>query len=207
LINSFSEAVQAKTFIGNSKKELKLRKIINGIWSFSVHQIYFVVIGAVFYAVLGLATNSLQLPSTINVYFRPAVAIPLFFGVAFGPIVGFLVGFVGNIIVDFISVREVWIWWDIGVGLMGLITGLMSFSFASFKAASTLLKAERFVIFSVVTGMGVASLSEIWVSGADLNTVINSNFIPAVIADLINGLILVPILMIAYETVLTWSER
>ena len=159
------------------------------------------------YIVLGWATNFLPLPNAINVYFRPAVAIPMFFGIAFGPIVGFFVGFIGNIIVDFISVREFWIWWDIGVGLMGFITGLMAFSFTSFKAASTLLKAERFVVLGVVAGMGVASLSEMWVSGADLSTVINQNFIPAVIANLINGLILVPILMIAYDAILLRSRR
>ena len=81
----------------------------------------------------------------------------------------------------------------------------MAFSFTSFKAASTLLKAERLVMLGVIIGVGVASLSEIWVSGADLDTVINSNFIPAIIANLINGLILVPILMIAYEAVVSRS--
>jgi energy-coupling factor transport system substrate-specific component len=182
-----------------------LKKTKDPRWFVSKYQILYAVIGILLYTVLGLATNFLELPSAINVYFRPAVAIPIFFGVAFGPIVGFIVGFAGNFIVDFISVKEFWIWWDIGVGLMGLITGLMAFSFMSFKSASTLLKAERFVIFGVVIGMGVASLSETWVSGADLSTVINSNFIPALIANLINGLILVPILMIAYDMVISRS--
>ena len=184
-----------------------MKKTEKGIWSVESHLIIYIVIGTLLYAVLGLATNFLRLPSAINVFFRPAVAIPMFFGVAFGPIVGFLVGFIGNIIVDFLSVKEFWIWWDIGVGLMGLVTGLMAFSFTSFKAASTLFQAERFVILGVFVGMGVASLSEIWVSRADLNTVINSNFIPAVIANLINGLLLVPILMIAYDGFLSRSRK
>jgi energy-coupling factor transport system substrate-specific component len=90
---------------------------------------------------------------------------------------------------------------------MGLVPGLMAFSFDSFKAASTLLKAELFVILGVVVGMGVASLSEMWVSGADMNTVIYLNFIPSAVANLINGLILVPILMIAYDAVISRSGR
>ena len=49
--------------------------------------------------------------------------------------------------------------------------------------------------------MGVASLSEMWVSGADINTVIYGNFLPSAVANLINGWILVPILMIAYDAV------
>ncbi len=46
-----------------------------------------------------------------------------------------------------------------------------------------------------------------WVSGADMNTVIYANFIPSVVANLINGLILVPILMIAYDAVVSRSGR
>lgn len=182
---------------------MKLNKTKDGIWFFESQQIIYVAVGTVLYTVLGLATNFLLLPGAINVNFRPAVAIPLFLGIAFGPIVGFLVGFAGNMIVDFVSVGEFWIWWDIGVGLMGLITGLMAFSFTSFKTASTLFQAERLIILGVVIGMGIASLSEMWVSGANLSTIINLNFIPAVISNLINGLILVPILMIAYGTVVS----
>ena len=121
----------------------------------------------------------LQLPSAGNVSFRPAVAIPLFFGIAFGPIVGFIAGFLGNIISDLISGYGFWVWWDIGNGLMGLVAGLMAFSFTSFKERGTLLKAELYVVLGVVVGMGVASLSEMWVSGADINTVIYGNFLPA----------------------------
>jgi energy-coupling factor transport system substrate-specific component len=46
-----------------------------------------------------------------------------------------------------------------------------------------------------------------WVSGADINTVIFGNFIPAVIPNLINGLILVPILMVAYAAIVQRSGR
>ncbi len=177
------------------------------LWKFGTREVVYAAIGAALYAVLGIATNMLQLPSAGNVSFRPAVAIPLFFGIAFGPIVGFIAGFLGNIISDLISGYGFWIWWDIGNGLMGLVAGLMAFSFTSFKASGTLLKAELYVFLGVVVGMGVASLSEMWVSGADINTVIYGNFLPAVTANLINGWILVPILMIAYDAVVSRSGR
>jgi energy-coupling factor transport system substrate-specific component len=83
----------------------------------------------------------------------------------------------------------------------------MAFSFTSFKERATLLKAELYVFLGVIVGMGVASLSEMWVSGADMNTVIYANFLPAVIPNLINGLILVPLLMIAYDAVVSRSGR
>ena len=177
------------------------------LWKFGTREVVYAAIGAALYAVLGIATNMLQLPSAGNVSFRPAVAIPLFFGIAFGPVVGFIAGFLGNIISDLISGYGFWIWWDIGNGLMGLVAGLMAFSFTSFKAGGTLLKAELYVFLGVVVGMGVASLSEMWVSGADINTVIYGNFLPSVTANLINGWILVPILMIAYDAVVSRSGR
>jgi energy-coupling factor transport system substrate-specific component len=55
--------------------------------------------------------------------------------------------------------------------------------------------------------MGVASLSEMWVSGADLNTVIFANFIPAFVGNTVNGLILLPILMVAYAAISKRSGR
>lgn len=186
-------------------KEEEMEK--RSLWKFGTREVVYAAIGAALYAVLGVATNFLQIPSAGNVAFRPAVAIPLFFGIAFGPIVGLITGFLGNMITDLISGYGFWFWWDLGNGLMGLVAGLMAFSFVSFKARSTLLKAELYVILGVLVGMGVASISEMWVSGADINTVIYGNFIPSVVANLINGLILVPILMIAYDAVVSRSGR
>jgi len=179
----------------------------NKLWKFGTREVVYSAIGAALYAVLAVATNFIQLPSAGNVSFRPAVAIPMFFGIAFGPIVGFIAGFLGNIISDLISGYGFWFWWDLGNGLMGLIPGLMAFSFTSFKAQATIIKAEIYVIVGVVVGMAVASISEMWVSGADMNTVIVGNFLPSTIPNLINGLILVPILMIAYDAVVSRSGR
>jgi energy-coupling factor transport system substrate-specific component len=194
---------QPKIILFFKEEEMEKRSL----WKFGTREVVYAAIGAALYAVLGVATNFIQIPSAGNVAFRPAVAIPLFFGIAFGPIVGFIAGFLGNMITDLISGYGFWFWWDLGNGLMGLVAGLMAFSFVSFKARSTLLKAELYVILGVLVGMGVASISEMWVSGADINTVIYGNFIPSVVANLINGLILVPILMIAYDAVVSRSGR
>ncbi len=55
--------------------------------------------------------------------------------------------------------------------------------------------------------MGIASLSEMWVSGADMQAVIFANFIPAAATDLVNGLILLPILLAAYMAVARRTGR
>ncbi len=177
------------------------------LWSFGTREVVFSAIGAALFAVLAFATNALALPGSGNVSFRPAVAIPMFFGVAFGPIVGFISGFLGNIISDMLSGSGFWPWWDLGNGLLGLFTGLIAFSFIRFRDVRAIVKAELMVVLGVVIGMGVASLSELWVSGVDMATTIAQNFLPSAIPDLINGLILVPVLMVAYDAVVARSGR
>ncbi len=177
------------------------------LWGFETKQVVFAAIGAALYAVLAIATNMLQFPGAGNVSIRPAVAIPMFFGVAFGPIVGFITGFVGNILADLLSGYGFWLWWDLGNGLLGLIPGLIYPTIESYRASKSIWKAEIFVVLGALVGMGLASLSEMWVSGADINTVIFANFLPAFISDIINGLILVPLLMVAYAAIVERSGR
>jgi energy-coupling factor transport system substrate-specific component len=62
-------------------------------------------------------------------------------------------------------------------------------------------------VLGVVVGMFFASFTEIWVSGVDFITAMATNFVPAFISNVINGLILVPILMIAYSAIVKRSGR
>jgi uncharacterized membrane protein len=55
---------------------------------------------------------------------RPAIAIPMFFGYAFGPVVGFFTGAVGNMFGDALTGFGLSPQWSVGNGLIGLIAGL-----------------------------------------------------------------------------------
>jgi energy-coupling factor transport system substrate-specific component len=188
----------------SSRQEEEMQK---KSWKFGTREVVYAAIGAALYAILSLATNWIQLPSAGNVSFRPAIVIPMFFGVVFGPIVGFIAGFLGNIISDLIAGYGLWFWWDLGNGIIGLIPGLIAVWMTTYKTTKDIVWAEVFSLIGVLVGMGVASLSEMWVSGADISTVIFANFIPAVVPDLINGLILLPILMLAYSAIVKRSGR
>ena len=93
------------------------------LWEVTSRTIVYSAIGAALYGILLVA----QLPipgSTVSV--RPAFALVPFFGYAFGPIVGFFTGFVGNAIGDQISgwgLLTSWNW-SLANGLVGLIAGL-----------------------------------------------------------------------------------
>jgi uncharacterized membrane protein len=63
-------------------------------------------------------------PSLSQVALRPAIAIPMFFGYAFGPVVGFFTGAVGNMFGDALTGFGLSPQWSIGNGLVGFIAGL-----------------------------------------------------------------------------------
>jgi energy-coupling factor transport system substrate-specific component len=177
------------------------------LWAFGTREVVYSAIGAALYAVLSIATNFLQIPAAANVSIRPAVAIPMFFGLAFGPWVGLISGFVGNLLSDLISGYGFWPWWDLGNGLMGFVPGLIYLTIVDFRSLGDLIKAEIMVVVGAAVGMFVASVSEIWVSGIDFATAMATNFVPAFVSNVVNGLILVPILMIAYAAVRGRSGR
>lgn len=177
------------------------------LWQFGTREVVFAAIGAALYGVLSWVTNFLALPAAGNLSVRPAVAIPMFFGIAFGPIVGFLSGAIGNVLGDFLSGYGFWWSWDVGNGLMGMIPGLIYHTIQSYKSGSSILKAEIFVVIGVIVGMLFSSLLEIPLSGVDLNTALVGYFTPSAISNLVNGLILVPILMVAYDAIAARSGR
>jgi energy-coupling factor transport system substrate-specific component len=182
-------------------------KMQKKLWQFGTREVVFAAIGAALYGVLSWATNILQIPGAGNVSVRPAVVIPMLFGVVFGPIVGFITGFLGNIISDLLSGYGFWIYWDIGNGLMGFFPGLIYATIVNYRDISSILKAEVMAIVGIIVGMGFASLTDIWVSGMSLAAVVTVDFLPAIITNFIWGLILLPILMVAYSAVQSRSGR
>ncbi len=178
------------------------------LWSFGTREVVFAAIGAALYGVLAALTNILNLPGSSNVSMRPAVSIVFFFGLAFGPIVGFITGFLGNIIADLLSgATSFWFWWHLGNGLMGLIAGLFIVFMTNYRSWRDIGLAEISVILGAFVGMAVASISDMWVSGMSLSAVILQDFVPSFLTNIVNGLILTPILMVAYSAIVARSGR
>ena len=115
--------------------------------------------------------------------------------------------FVGNVLGDFLSGWGFWWSWDVGNGLMGFIPGLIAASVVDFRDLKTILKAELFVILGAVIGMGFSSLMEIPLYGLDFKTAVTGYWVPAGLDGMVMGLILVPILMVAYDAVLKRRGR
>lgn len=97
------------------------------IWEVGTREVVYMSIGAALYAIFSYLFNGtvFAVPSVSQVALRPAIAIPMFFGYAFGPVVGFFTGAVGNMFGDALTGFGLSPQWSIGNGLVGLVAGMV----------------------------------------------------------------------------------
>lgn len=173
------------------------------MWSIDSRVIVYAAIGAALYGIL--LVFQVPVPGTKDVSARPAFALVPFFGYAFGPVVGFFTGFVGNSIGDQISgwgLLTSWNW-SIANGLVGFIAGLAPMFLAGMMGGSLMNRAVAGAVAGIV-GVVVGFLfvfTDMALSGYDVNTVITTEYIPVVIGNLVSTIILVPVLTYAWEPV------
>lgn len=248
----------------------------NSAWEVGTRQVVWMAIGAALYAVFSYLFNGtvFVVPSVSQVALRPAIAIPMFFGYAFGPVVGFFTGAVGNTFGDALTGFGLSPQWSIGNGLIGFISGCwMLFkgrkesmnNVLYISGALAVLTAVLFFIFrdtpnmmffdpannvfgdsqiSLFAGIAIvigfvlilavryffgsneeiatavtwgmlgnilgllfASLSDIFINGFTLPATIVGQFLPAAGPNLIFAAILVPLLVVAYNSVQRQSGR
>lgn len=174
----------------------------SNLWEVTSRTIVYAAIGAALYGILLVA----QLPipgSTVSV--RPAFALVPFFGYAFGPIVGFFTGFVGNAIGDQISgwgLLTSWNW-SLANGFVGLLTGLAPLYLASWVNGDNRQRAIGGAVagsIAVVVGF-LFIFSDAILQGMEVGTILSTLYIPVIVGDLIGTIILVPILVYAWEPV------
>ncbi len=168
------------------------------IWQFGTREVVYGAIGAALYGVFSWATNIFPLPAAGNVTFRPAVAVLIFFGIAYGPWVGLLAGFIGNTLGDALTGWGFFWNWSLGNGLMGMVPGLAMAAINDFRARSDIIKAVGWGLLGIIVGMLFASLTEIFTGGIDLNTALVGYFLPAFVGNAIVTIVLLPILMVAF---------
>jgi len=98
----------------------------NTAWVIGTREVVYMAIGAALYAVFSYLFNGtvFVVPSVSQVALRPAIAIPMFFGYVFGPVVGFFSGAVGNMFGDALTGFGLSPQWSVGNGLIGMISGM-----------------------------------------------------------------------------------
>jgi uncharacterized membrane protein len=114
------------------------------MWNVGTREVVYMAIGAALYAIFSYLFNGtvFAVPSVSQVSLRPAIAIPMFFGYAFGPVVGFFTGAVGNMFGDALTGFGLSPQWSIGNGLVGLIAGLVHLFGDKRRSLDTVLAAS-----------------------------------------------------------------
>ena len=171
------------------------------LWAFGTREVVYGAIGAALYGVFSWATNIFPLPAAGNITFRPAVAVLIFFGVAYGPWAGLLAGFIGNTLGDALSGWGFYWNWSLGNGLMGMLAGLAMPMINDFKARADIFKGVTWGAIGIAVGMLFASLTEMFVGGIDFSTALFGYFVPAFVGNFVVVAVLLPVLMIAFAAV------
>src|SRR6187402_451532 len=170
------------------------------LWEVTSRTIVYAAIGAALYGIL--LVIQIPMPGTKDVSIRPAFAIVPFFGYAFGPIVGFFTGFVGNAIADQLSgwgLLTSWNW-SLANGLAGLLAGVFGVMLAR-SIPNRLLLAAVASALAVVIGF-LFVFTDIWLGTADdASVAFTANYLPVVIANLIASVILTPILVAVWDPI------
>jgi len=170
-------------------------------WAVDSRVIVYAAIGAALYAVLGLF--AFILPGTTDVQVRPAFALVIFFGYAFGPVVGLFTGLVGNAVIDQIQGAGLLTYWNwsLANGVAGLIAGLAPMYVGMMYSGTLSRRAVGGAIAGIVgsiIGFLLAFL-DVPLGGTSFNTVLGTEYIPVIIADVLACVILVPVLVYAWE--------
>jgi hypothetical protein len=124
------------------------------MWEVGTREVVFMAIGAALYAVLSFLFNGtvFVIPSVSQVALRPAICIPMFFGYAFGPVVGLFTGAVGNMFGDALTGFGLSPQWSVGNGLVGMIAGLV-FLFKDRQRSMDIVLIISGVLAALATGL------------------------------------------------------
>jgi energy-coupling factor transport system substrate-specific component len=169
---------------------------------FTPKQFIPMAVGILLYAALTIPFNVFEMFGAGGaIAVKPTVAIPMFFGIVFGPITGFVVGLIGNTLSDFASFGGLFWNWEIGNGLLGAIPGIAYFVLkrSDWTRARGLAMAAVLAVVASIVGVGFAAMADyIFQIGFALADSALADFYFFAGNYSVNGAIVTPILLYAY---------
>lgn len=134
--------------------------------SLSTRSVVAIGIGAALYGALSV----ISIPIGPNTSFRIAVALLPILGAIFGPIVGFLAGFIGHALNDAFTSGSVWWSWVFLSASIGLFTGFITFD-KKFDVLSGKISKQHYIklyvlaIVGMVVGNVIAYVGDVFFYG------------------------------------------
>lgn len=115
----------------------------------SIKKIVAIGIGAAVFMILGRFAS---IPTVVpNTYIETSYAFLALISAIYGPVVGFLVGFIGHTLKDLLAGGSPWFSWILGSAFLGLIIGLIA---NKIKVNEGEFKTREIIIFNIVQILG-----------------------------------------------------
>lgn len=169
------------------------------LWNMDRRRIIAMVVGSLVYAILWALGYWVNLPNLLNVSIAPAVAIPIFCGLIWGPTVGFVVGVLGLFLGDFlVPDLSFAAYWDFGAGLLGFVAGLSTLALKFFQSWRDYVVAELWALLAIFISADYTVSHQVLYEGVSGNAW-EALFVPLFRSNSVNALILVPILIWIYH--------
>ena len=170
------------------------------LWAMDWRRITGMLAGAAAYGLLLWLTDALQLPNLLIVSPAPAVAIPVFCGLVWGPVAGFMAGALGSALANWLSPGLApGVFWAAGHGLLGLVAGISLLWGRDYRRWTDYLLAEVWALVSVFVSLDYRLLGEVSYGGLSPSAAREGVFGPAFLSHSVNALILVPVLLWLYH--------
>ena len=173
--------------------------------TFTIREVVATGIGAALFVVIGMISIPTPVPNTS---IQLQYAVQALFSVVFGPITGFLTGFIGHALKDSLQYGNPWWTWVIASGLFGFVVGLFK---NQLRVTEGVFEAKDIVRFNVVQFLAnallwivIAPIGDIWIYNEPTNKVFTQGFVVAIS----NGLTVAvagTLLLIAYARTQTKS--
>jgi energy-coupling factor transport system substrate-specific component len=156
------------------------------------------LVGAALYAFANWTTFAITIPGTDDVSLRPQFALVIFIGFAFGPLAGFITGFVGNVVGDWLAnygAFSAWPW-SVANGLVGLLSGVFGAMLATRVAggASRAIMAGVAGVLATVMGFLVIFV-EVWTQDLTVQEILTTEYIPTVLVNGVMAAVITPIVV------------
>jgi len=157
----------------------------------------YALVGAALYGVLGLFVATV---GTVGV--RPGFALVPFFGYSFGPLAGFVSGFVGQAIVEAIGGVAPTDSWAHGLssGVAGLVAGLAGWYVPRLLRGTLARRAIGGGVAGVLgSAVGGLALFLQNTGGSSFGTLVTDTYLPIVVGNALVAVVLVPVLVYAWD--------
>jgi energy-coupling factor transport system substrate-specific component len=199
------------------------------IWYVGPRRVIAAVLGVLLYGLFSHVNLILILPMGTLDVFLPALLIPLFFGVIFGPWVGLVVGGFGFLLGDYVA--NTWLhdlsWnngyffyasalinfrdligWN-GVGgylvnaMIGLVAGLAGSSIRRYNTGQALATVGVVCAAGITVGTAIVVYSVVWFYGSSFYTLreATSAFFDTALPNLLFALVVLPMLLFLYDLI------